>query len=155
MPPVDRNNPVRAKSSDSRISFMEFMREFPDDAACLDYLWRTRYAEDGENAECPKCEQVRPFNLIVSNVPGPNIPLYLAGVPLQAYYPVSAIADGQGLNITVLGYLGQLHFGVLACRELVPDVDKIATYLADELSALCSGASQSSTTEAVQSGASS
>jgi transposase len=61
MPPVDRNNPVRAKSSDSRISFMEFMREFPDDAACLDYLWRTRYAEDGENAECPKCEQVRPF----------------------------------------------------------------------------------------------
>jgi len=40
---------------------MEFMREFPDDSACLDYLWRTRYAEDGENAECPKCEQVRPF----------------------------------------------------------------------------------------------
>ncbi len=61
MPPVDRNNPVRAKSSDSRVSFMEFMREFPDDAACLDYLWRTRYAEDGENAECPKCERVRSF----------------------------------------------------------------------------------------------
>jgi len=61
MPPVDRNNPVRAKSSDSRISFMEFVREFPDDEACLDYLWRTRYAEDGENAECPKCEQLRPF----------------------------------------------------------------------------------------------
>jgi transposase-like protein len=40
---------------------MEFMREFPNDAACLDYLWRTRYAEDGENAECPKCEQVRRF----------------------------------------------------------------------------------------------
>ena len=40
---------------------MEFMREFPDDSACLDYLWRTRYAEDGENAECPKCKQVRPF----------------------------------------------------------------------------------------------
>jgi transposase-like protein len=40
---------------------MEFMREFPDDAACLDYLWRTRYAEDGEHAECPKCARVRPF----------------------------------------------------------------------------------------------
>ena len=100
-------------------------------------------------------EQVRPFNLIVSNVPGPNIPLYLAGAPLQAYYPVSAIADGQGLNITVLGYLGQLHFGVLACRELVPDVDRIAGYLADELAALCNETSQSVTTEAVQSGASS
>ena len=61
MPPVDRNRPVRAKSSDSRISFMEFMAEFPDDAACLEHLWRTRYAEDGEHAECPKCEQVRSF----------------------------------------------------------------------------------------------
>jgi transposase len=61
MPPGNRENPIRAKSSDSRISFMEFMREFPDDGACLDYLWRTRYAEDGENAECPKCQQVRPF----------------------------------------------------------------------------------------------
>ena len=61
MPPVDRNNPVRAKSSDSRVSFMEFVREYPDDAACLNHLWRTRYAEDGENAECPKCEQLRSF----------------------------------------------------------------------------------------------
>jgi len=100
-------------------------------------------------------EQVRPFNLIVSNVPGPNILLYLAGVPLHAYYPVSAIADGQGLNITVLGYLGQLHFGVLACRELVPDVDLISRYLADELAVLCNEVSQSSTNEAVHSGASS
>jgi transposase-like protein len=40
---------------------MEFMRDFPDDAACLEWLWRTRYAEDGEHAECPKCEQVRVF----------------------------------------------------------------------------------------------
>ncbi len=43
------------------MSFMEFMREFPNDAACLDYLWRTRYAEDGEHAECPKCQEVRSF----------------------------------------------------------------------------------------------
>jgi transposase-like protein len=40
---------------------MEFMREYPDDAACLEHLWRTRYAEDGEHAECPKCEQTRSF----------------------------------------------------------------------------------------------
>ena len=57
----NRKDPKRAKSSDSRVSFMEFVREYPDDAACLDYLWRTRYAEDGEHAECPKCEQVRSF----------------------------------------------------------------------------------------------
>jgi transposase len=40
---------------------MEFMREFPDDAACLEHLWRSRYSEDGENAECPKCERERKF----------------------------------------------------------------------------------------------
>jgi transposase len=61
MPPVDRNNPVRAKSSDSRVSFMEFCREYPNDAACLEWLWRTRYAADGERADCPKCEQTRSF----------------------------------------------------------------------------------------------
>lgn len=61
MPPVDRNNPKRAKSSDSRVSFMEFVSEYPDDATCMEFLWRTRYAEDGEHAECPKCEQVRTF----------------------------------------------------------------------------------------------
>ncbi len=61
MPPVDRNNPVRAKSSDSRVSFVEFMREFPDDATCLEHLWRTKYAEDGEHAHCPKCDKTRSF----------------------------------------------------------------------------------------------
>lgn len=61
MPPVDRNNPKRAKSSDSQLSVMEFMREFPDDETCLDYLWRTRYAPDGEYAYCPRCETARRF----------------------------------------------------------------------------------------------
>jgi len=61
MPPANRTNPTRAKSSDSRVSLMEFMREFPDDEACLVHVWRTRYSEDGVHAECPKCEQVRSF----------------------------------------------------------------------------------------------
>ena len=61
MAPVDRNNPQRAKSSESRFSLMEFMRDFPDDAACLEWLWRTRCSEDGEHAYCPKCQQTRVF----------------------------------------------------------------------------------------------
>jgi len=61
MPPVNRNKPVRAESSESQYSLMEFMREFPDDAACLEWLWRNRYSPDGEHAECPKCERERPF----------------------------------------------------------------------------------------------
>lgn len=61
MPPVDRNAPKRCDSSDSQLSLMEFMRDFPDDAACLEHLWHTRYAPDGEHAECPKCERERVF----------------------------------------------------------------------------------------------
>ena len=61
MPPANRHEPRRAKSSTSDYSVTEFLADFPDDATCLDYLWRSRYAEDGEHAECPKCEQVRVF----------------------------------------------------------------------------------------------
>jgi transposase-like protein len=61
MPPVDRNNPKRATSSESQYSVLEFMREFPDDAACMDYLWRSRYSPDGEHAYCPRCDLDRRF----------------------------------------------------------------------------------------------
>lgn len=58
----DRNDPRRAASSDSDLSLVEFMREFPDDAACLDRLWRERYAPDGHHAHCPVCERERKFH---------------------------------------------------------------------------------------------
>ena len=83
-----------------------------------------------------------PFNLCISNIPGPNVPVYLCGAKLLAHYPVSVITDGQGLNITVVGYLGQLHFGLVSCRELVPDIDTLASYLADELELLLEAAGQ-------------
>jgi transposase-like protein len=66
MPPVDRNNPQRAASSESSYSLMEFMREFPDDAACLDFLWRKRFAPDGHTADCPKCKRSRRFHRVKS-----------------------------------------------------------------------------------------
>ena len=77
-----------------------------------------------------------PFNVVISNVPGPNVPVYLGGAQLLAQYPMSVITEGQGLNITLVGYLGQLHFGLVACRELVPDIDALAGYLTDELAVL-------------------
>src|SRR5438876_1210161 len=77
-----------------------------------------------------------PFNVTISNVPGPNVPVYMCGARLVAHYPVSVITDGQGLNVTVIGYLGQLHFGLVSCRELVPDLDVLTGYLTDELALL-------------------
>jgi len=84
-------------------------------------------------------QRVNPYNVIISNVPGPNVPLYLAGAELQAYYPVSAIFDGQGLNITVMSYRGTMFFGLVACRELVPDLDLLAEYLRAELDEMLTG----------------
>ncbi len=66
MPPVDRNHPVRSNYCESSYSLMEFMRTYPDDAACMDFLWRNRYAPDGSHAECPKCKQQRKFHRVAS-----------------------------------------------------------------------------------------
>ncbi|HZU72687.1 MAG TPA: WS/DGAT domain-containing protein, partial [Acidimicrobiales bacterium] len=81
-------------------------------------------------------ERMPVFNLVVSNVPGPRQPLYSAGARLLHYYPVSTIVDGQGLNITVQSYLDTLDFGLVACRELVPDLDHLADLLVEELALL-------------------
>jgi WS/DGAT/MGAT family acyltransferase len=79
-----------------------------------------------------------PFNLIISNVPGPAEPLYAAGARLLHFYPVSALVDGQGLNITVQSYNGNLDFGFLADRELVPDVWAMTEMLHESMDELLS-----------------
>ena len=66
MSKVNRNAPKRSKASESEYSLMEFAREFPDDATCLEHLWRSRFSEDGEHAVCPKCERERKFHKVAS-----------------------------------------------------------------------------------------
>jgi len=81
--------------------------------------------------------RLRPtWNLVVSNVPGPQIPLYCAGALLEAIYPVSVIMDGLGLNITVMSYNGSLDIGIVADRDAMADVGSMNRWLADELEAL-------------------
>src|SRR3954453_1362465 len=63
-----------------------------------------------------------PLNLVISNVPGPRNPLFLAGAQLQANYPVSVVVHGVGLNITVMSYGDHLDVGIVADREQVDDV---------------------------------
>jgi diacylglycerol O-acyltransferase / wax synthase len=77
-----------------------------------------------------------PVNLVISNVPGPRQPLYAAGALLLHYYPVSTIVDGQGLNITVQSYRDTLDFGLVACRELVPDLWDMVDAIIDDLANL-------------------
>jgi diacylglycerol O-acyltransferase / wax synthase len=76
------------------------------------------------------------WNLVVSNVPGPQFPLYCAGAKLVAHYPVSVITHGMGLNITVMSYDGHMDFGIVADRDQMPDLSSMLERLRDSLEEL-------------------
>jgi WS/DGAT/MGAT family acyltransferase len=80
------------------------------------------------------------FNLIISNFPGPAFPLYFAGSRMLAGYPMGPITDGGPLNITVQSYMGTLFFGLVACRDAVPEVWDVAGYLDDSFNELSKAA---------------
>ena len=79
-------------------------------------------------------------NLIVSNVPGPSFPLYCAGARLVSLFPLGPVLAGTGLNITVLSYLDDVGFGLIGCREIVPNIDDIAAAVPDALAELVKAA---------------
>ena len=80
--------------------------------------------------------RLRIANVTISNVPGPQVPLYLAGARMEGLYPLSIVVHGVALNITVQSYRGQLCFGLIACRRAVPDVAELARQLTRAMDAL-------------------
>ena len=64
-------------------------------------------------------------NVVVSNIPGPPVPLYTSGMPIERMYPIGPLTQGTGLNITLLSYVDTLCFAVVADRDLVPDLDDL------------------------------
>lgn len=77
-----------------------------------------------------------PFNLVISNVPGPKTTQYLNGAKLVGTYPVSIPMQGMALNITCNSYAENMDFGLTGCRRTVPHLQRLLTYLDDELLAL-------------------
>ncbi|GAA3661475.1 wax ester/triacylglycerol synthase family O-acyltransferase [Nocardioides ginsengisoli] len=77
-----------------------------------------------------------PYNLIISNVPGPRVPHYWNGAQLVGNYPVSIPINGMALNITCTSYAGNMGFGLTGCRRTVPHLQRLLTFLDDELAAL-------------------
>ena len=65
-------------------------------------------------------------NLVISNVPGPQTPLYFLGAEIRAMYPLGPIFHGSGLNVTVLSLNGTLNIGLISCPELLPDLWQLA-----------------------------
>jgi diacylglycerol O-acyltransferase / wax synthase len=68
------------------------------------------------------------FNITVSNVPGPDKPLYFRGAELLGTFPVSIVTHGQALNITCHSYAGQMAFGFTGCHSTLPHMQRIAVY---------------------------
>jgi diacylglycerol O-acyltransferase / wax synthase len=80
------------------------------------------------------------YNVVVSNVPGPDFPLYLDGAELVATYPMGPVMEGAGLNVTVLSYMGNVDIGLLAGAELVPDVWDLAHHVDEAMAELLDAA---------------
>lgn len=76
------------------------------------------------------------FNVTISNVPGPEKPLYFRGAELLAIYPVSVVTQGQALNITCQSYAGHMDFGFTGCHASVPGLQKLAVYTGEALAEL-------------------
>jgi diacylglycerol O-acyltransferase len=77
-----------------------------------------------------------PFNVIISNVPGPRTTQYFNGAELMGFYPLSIPINGMALNITCTSYDGLMCFGLTGCRRTVPHLQRMLTHLDDELRAL-------------------
>ena len=128
--PVERLRAIRASTAQIKQRVAAFKDLIPTDfpglaapiwAAGLSRLWaRGRIAE-----------KLPPLaNVAISNVPGPPVPLYLAGARLRHYYPVSIVTHGLALNITVQSYAGQLEFGLTACADAVGHPQKLTDAIA-------------------------
>ena len=77
-----------------------------------------------------------PYNVVISNVPGPRTTHYMNGAQLLGTYPLSIPINGMALNITCTSYDGKMCFGLTGCRRTVPHLQRLLGYLDDELKAL-------------------
>jgi hypothetical protein len=82
----------------------------------------------------------RLHNLVVTNVPGPQHPLYVLGRELEALYPMVPLSENTALGIAIMSYNGQLNFGLLADFDALPDLDTLADELVSAMEELSAAA---------------
>lgn len=92
------------------------------------------YAAAGLNILSGAVPKKQAFNLVISSLPGPKEALYWNGASLEALYPASVVFDGQALNMTLTSYLDKLEVGLIACRNTVPKMQMLLTFLEEEIS---------------------
>ncbi|MEZ5550233.1 MAG: wax ester/triacylglycerol synthase family O-acyltransferase [Pseudomonadales bacterium] len=129
--PLERLRRIARSARKAKALTLDLARSFDADVALpgLPTLLQglARFAEASGAVNLPG--QRPPFNLVISNVPGPRQPLYSNGARMLTHYPVSIPAHGQAVNITVQSYAGRLYFGITGCARALPD----ASILRDDL----------------------
>jgi diacylglycerol O-acyltransferase len=90
----------------------------------------------------------RLFNLIVTNVPGPQFPLYLLGREMERIVPIAFLPENHALAIAIMSYNGKVDFGLLADYDAIPDLEVLGGYLEDSLAALLKAARKTSASAA-------
>jgi hypothetical protein len=89
----------------------------------------------------------RMFNLVVTNVPGPQFPLYLMGHELRDLFPMVPLARNQALGVAIMSYNGKMNFGLVGDYDAMHDLDDLADDFRDSLAALADAAGVSITSE--------
>ena len=92
----------------------------------------------------------RLFNLIVTNVPGPQFPLYVLGRKLQNLYPIAFLPQNHSLAIAIMSYDGEVNFGLLADYDAIPDVNDLAEGISESLAELVALAAKRNRSKAAQ-----
>jgi diacylglycerol O-acyltransferase len=129
---------TRGAKQDHHAVGAKFIQNWADQAAPSTFVLASRLY-----SRLNLADRHRPiYNVVVSNVPGPDFPLFLDGAELVATYPMGPIMEGAGLNVTVLSYMDNVDFGFLAAAELVPDVDAMADHVSEVMDDLLAAADE-------------
>jgi WS/DGAT/MGAT family acyltransferase len=143
--PVERLQVIRTSSTDQKRLLANIRNMLLPDLALVGSGLVTR-ALSQLYRRAKLADRLPPLaNLTVSNVPGPPVPLYIAGAKLLTCYPCSIPFHGSALNITVQSYCDALDFGLVACRRTVPDLAELADHLAPALEELEAALSREAT----------
>jgi hypothetical protein len=137
--PLKRLAHVKAASAAMKSTMGSLKSILPTDFPSLGVPWLLEAATAlyGKAKVADRIPQVA--NVVISNVPGPPVPLYMAGARMLTNYPTSIIVHGMALNITVQSYDQSLDFGLMADAQAMPDVTDLAQAIRiayDDLQAL-------------------
>mgnify|MGYP000630771787 CR=1 FL=1 len=127
--PIERLHAIRESSGSVKSVMKEMKTQLPTDFPSIGAPWMVS-ALANILARSRVADSMPAFaNVVISNVPGPNITLYFAGAKQISTYPVSIPYHGMALNITLQGYNGWLDFGLIGCRRALPDIENLASYM--------------------------